>query len=199
MELLPLFVNLTGRRVLLVGGGPVAAGKLRQLLDAGADVLVVAPEIVAEIEAGGAAIERRPFVPSDLDGAWLAVAAATREVNAQVAAAAETRRVIVNAVDDPPNASAFFGGVVRRGGVTVAISSGGRAPGLTALLRQAVDALLPLDIDGWVDAASRARDDWRRRRVPMHERTHLLLATLNRLHPNGYGSRAASGSEGVTS
>lgn len=182
MELLPLFVNLHGRRVLLVGGGPVAAGKVRQLLAAGADVLVVAPRVAADIEAAPVTIARRSFVPADLDGVWLAVAAATVEVNAAVAAAAETRCVIVNAVDDPPNASAFFGGVVRRGAVTVAFSSGGIAPGLTALLRQAVDALLPPELDSWVSAAATARARWRRRHVPMADRRPLLLRTLNRLY-----------------
>ena len=93
--------------------------------------------------------------------------------------------MIVNAVDDPPNATAFFGGIIRRGDVTVALSSGGRAPGLTALLRQAVDALLPPDIDAWVDAAADARVAWRRQGVPMEQRRHLLLETLNRLDDGG--------------
>ena len=106
-DLLPLFVKLTGRAVLLVGGGRVAAGKLLQLLAAGADVRVVAPEISEDI-AGEAtprvALLHRAFESSDLDGVWLVVAAATPDVNRAVAAAAEGRRVFVNAVDDPPNA-----------------------------------------------------------------------------------------------
>src|SRR4029077_13232804 len=143
--LLPLFLNLTGRRVLLVGGGPVAAAKLQQLLAASAEVHVVAPDVVEEIERTGAAwgvvIDRRPFVPGDLEGAWLVVAAATPEVNREVAAAAESRRIFVNAVDDPANGSAFLSGTLRRGGVTIAVSTGGDAPALTALLREALDAV----------------------------------------------------------
>src|SRR6266700_957434 len=107
--LLPLFLNLAGRRVLLVGGGPVAAAKLQQLLAAGADAHVVAPEVVEEIDRAaascGVVIDRRPFVPGDLDRAWLVVAAATPEVNREVAAAAEARRIFMNAADDPANAS----------------------------------------------------------------------------------------------
>ncbi len=182
MDLLPLFVNLRGRRVLLVGGGPVAAGKLRQLLDVGADVTVVAPEIVPSIEASSATLARRRFVPADLDRVWFAVAAATPDVNAEVAAAAEARRVIVNAVDDPPNASAYFGGVVRRGGVTVAISTGGCAPGLTALLRQALDTALPADLGSWLAIATHARAGWRRARTPIADRRPLLLELLNRIY-----------------
>src|SRR5262245_16935692 len=111
-DLLPLFVNLAGRRVVLVGGGRVAAAKLAQLRRADAEVVVVAPQVTEEIEASGAVVQRRRFVPADLDGAWLAVAAATPEVNRAVAAAAQSRRVFVNAVDDPANATAFMSGVV---------------------------------------------------------------------------------------
>jgi uroporphyrin-III C-methyltransferase/precorrin-2 dehydrogenase/sirohydrochlorin ferrochelatase len=181
-SLLPLFVNLSGRRVVLVGGGAVAAAKLTQLLAARADVCVVAPEIHAEIEGSGAGIVRRGFVASDLDGAWLVVAAATPEVNREVADAAFARRIFVNAVDDPGNASAFLSGVVRRDGVTVAISTDGEAPGLTALLREALDAVLPRDLGAWMQEARTQRIRWRRDRVPMAARRPLLLEALNRLY-----------------
>ena len=181
-ELLPLFVNLAGRRVVLVGGGPVAAGKLTQLLDAGADVLVVSPDVVSAIQASGVAIARREFSPADLDAAWLAVAAATPDVNRLVASAAESRKIFVNAVDDPANATAFLSGVVRRDGVTVAISTSGDAPGLTALLREAVDAILPRDIGRWMEEARRVRAAWKRDQVTMDARKPLLLETLNDLY-----------------
>ena len=181
-ELLPLFVNLEGRRVVLVGGGPVAASKLTQLLAAGADVRVVSPEVTADITASGVAIDRRGFVPADLDDAWLVVAAATPEVNREVASAAAERRIFVNAVDDPANASAFLSGVVRRDGVTLAISTSGAAPGLTGLLREALDAVLPRDLSRWMHEAARQRKIWRRDRVPMSERRPLLLEALNRLY-----------------
>src|ERR1044071_9422086 len=183
--LLPLFLNLTGRRVLLVGGGPVAAGKLQQLLAAGAEVHVVAPDVVEEIErtaaACGVVLERRPVVPADCERAWLVVAAATPEVNREVAAAAEIRRVFVNAVDDPANASAFLSGVIRREGVTIAVSTSGDAPGLTALIRQGFDELLPRrDLAEWVREARRQRRQWKADGVPMDARRPLLLQALNR-------------------
>src|SRR5262245_21864909 len=130
-ELLPLFLNLTGRGVLLVGGGRVAEAKLRQLLAAGARVRVVAPAIGASIRDSGVTVVERGFEPADLDGVWLVVAAATPEVNRAVADACETCRLFVNAVDDPANATAFLSGVVRRDGVTMAISTSGNAPALT--------------------------------------------------------------------
>jgi siroheme synthase-like protein len=181
-DLLPLFVNLVGRRVILVGGGPVAAAKLTQLLAARADVVVVSPEVHPDIVRSGVAIMRRAFTPADLDDAWLVVAAATSSVNRAVAVAAESRRVFVNAVDDPVNATAFLSGVVRRDGVTLAISTSGDAPGLTSLLREALDAILPRDLGRWMDEARRLRSIWKRDGVPMEERRPLLLAALNRLY-----------------
>jgi uroporphyrin-III C-methyltransferase/precorrin-2 dehydrogenase/sirohydrochlorin ferrochelatase len=90
--------------------------------------------------------------------------------------------LFVNAVDDVASASAYLGGVVRRGEVTIAISTGGAAPALAGLLREAIDALLPPDLQRWVDAARAARADWRHTGVPMADRRKRLLRTLNALY-----------------
>jgi uroporphyrin-III C-methyltransferase/precorrin-2 dehydrogenase/sirohydrochlorin ferrochelatase len=173
-----IFIKLAGRRVLVVGGGPVAAGKLRALLDAEAVVTVVAPDIVDAIATAPVEIRRRPFVHSDLNGVSLVVAAAPPEVNREVSAAADARGLFVNAVDDMANASAYLGGIVRRAGVTVAISTDGEAPALAGLLREALDEILPDDLDAWMDCARAARRDWLSRQVPMAERRSLLLDAL---------------------
>jgi uroporphyrin-III C-methyltransferase/precorrin-2 dehydrogenase/sirohydrochlorin ferrochelatase len=178
----PAFLNLESRRVVLVGGGRVAASKLEALLTAGALVTVVAPGIRPEIEREGVQILRRAFEDHDLDGAWWVVAAAPPGVNRQVQAAAETRRVFVNAVDDPKHATAFLGGVVRRNGVTIAISTDGRAPALAGLLREALDAWLPRELDAWLEASDDARRAWREQLVPMEQRRPQLLETLNQLY-----------------
>jgi uroporphyrin-III C-methyltransferase / precorrin-2 dehydrogenase / sirohydrochlorin ferrochelatase len=178
----PVFLRLAGRPVLLVGGGTVAAAKLDGLLAAGAHVTVVAPDIRTEIERPGVVLQRRPFDDADVDGVWWVVAAAPPEVNRRVQAAAEARRLFVNAVDDPAHASAYLGGVVRRDDVAVAISTGGRAPALAGLLREAIDALLPADLDAWMAAAEGARRQWREHGVPMEQRRPLLLETLVRLY-----------------
>jgi uroporphyrin-III C-methyltransferase/precorrin-2 dehydrogenase/sirohydrochlorin ferrochelatase len=198
-ELLPLFVTLKGRPVLVVGGGSVAASKLASLRAAGADVRVVAPDVHPDIERAGVATERRAFVASDLDDVWLVVAAATPAVNRDVAAAAESRRVFVNAVDDPANATAFLSGVVRRDGVTVAISTSGDAPGLAALMREALDALLPRELGEWMDESRRQRAVWKRDGVPMEARRPLLLQALNGLYENREleAQRASYGNVGV--
>ncbi len=181
-QLLPLFLTLAGRRVVLVGRGDVADAKLRLLVAAGADVRVVPPE---------------DFAPGVLDDAWLVVTAATPEVNGAVARAAATRRLFVNAADDPQNATAFLSGVVRRGGVTVAISTDGAAPALTGLLREALDALLPEDLAEWIEEARRQRLVWKRDGVAMEQRRPLLLEALNelyvRLKPDATGGEATGG------
>lgn len=181
-ELLPLFLNVAGRPVVLVGGGRVAAAKLQQLLAAGARVTVVAPEVSDAITRTNATVVNRAFAPADLDAAWLVVAAATPGVNREVAAAAEERRLFVNAVDDPANATAYLSGVVRRDGVTIAISTSGQAPALTSLLREALDALLPRDLPIWIERACAQRVVWRRDAVPMEQRKPRLLTALNAIY-----------------
>ena len=180
----PVFLRLEGRSVLVVGGGAVASSKLAGLIDAGARVSVVAPVISDAIEQSGAAILRREFQSSDLDGAWFAVAAATPEVNRAVAAAAAERRIFVNAVDDRGAASAWLGGVLRKGGVTVAISTGSRAPALAGLLREALEAVLPDDLHDWAGLAQSLRLHQREAGIPMRERRPLLFQALSRLYAN---------------
>ena len=182
LPLFPVFLKLEARQVLLVGGGRVAASRLPALLASGASVTVVAPEVRDEVAAQPVRVERRAFRPDDLDGAWLVVAAADRETNRAVAEAAESRRVFVNAVDDVHSASVYTGGVLRRGGVTLAVSTEGRAPALAGLLREALEAVLPDDVSTWVELAARARREQRQAGVPLAQRRPLLLRALEELY-----------------
>lgn len=179
--LYPVFLKLAGLPVVVVGGGQVAHSKLDGLLAAGARVTVVAPAVVPAIRDRVAVIEAA-FVPEHLDGARWVVAAATPEVNREVAQAAAARGLFVNAVDDTQSATAYLGGVVRRGPVEIAISTGGLAPALAGLLREAIDAVLPADLDRWGEVATRARAEWKRDKIPMTERRPLLLRALDRLY-----------------
>ena len=182
MAVFPIFLKLAGRRVLVVGGGPVAASQLRALLDAEATVVVVAPDVVPEIAAAPVEILRRPFLPEDLEGISFVVAAAPPAVNREVAAAAHPRGLFVNAVDDMDSATAYMGAIVRRAGVTMALSTDGEAPALAGLMREALEALLPDDLEAWVASAREARRDWLARGVPMAERRPLLLEALVALY-----------------
>jgi len=184
--LFPLFLKLSGRAVVVVGGGPVATAKVGALLETGAEILVVAPELRPELESlaaeGKISIVRRCFEASDLGAAWLVVAAAPPEVNRDVAAVAESRRLYVLAVDDPSAASAYGAGTLRRGGVTVAVSTDGRAPALAGLIREGLEQLLPDDLAEWSAEAERQRALWRAARTPMSARRPMLLEALNRLY-----------------
>jgi precorrin-2 dehydrogenase/sirohydrochlorin ferrochelatase len=137
---IPLFVRLAGARVVCVGAGPVAASKVLPLAEAGAEVVVVAPEAVAAVReaaaAGRLAWHTRGWSEADLDRAHLVVAGtAAPDVNAAVAAAAAARATLCVRVDREGDGTADFAGVVRRGDLTLAVSTGGRAPALARWLR----------------------------------------------------------------
>jgi siroheme synthase-like protein len=137
----PVVLRVAGRRCVVVGGGAVAARKARALAEAGAEIVVVAPDVAPEIETlagiGKLRVERRRFAPSDLDGAFVAFAATNlREVNQAVAGAASQRGVLVNVSDDPSSSDFANPSVVRRQDVTVAVSTGGRSPAFARFLRE---------------------------------------------------------------
>jgi len=179
---LPVFLRFDHRPVVVVGGGEVAASKIPALLAAGGNVTVVAPRVSARIDRTRVTVIERAFRPADLDGAWFVTAAATPDVNRMVREAAEARGVFVNAVDDPANATAYLGGTIARGGVTVAFSTGGQAPALAGLLREAFDELVPPDIAAWVERAAAVKWQQRTEGVAMRERRPQLLDALNRLY-----------------
>jgi siroheme synthase-like protein len=182
MSLFPLFLRLDGLQVLVVGGGPIAAGKLDGLLAAGAKVKVVAPEIRPELERAGVELHRRPFQESDLDGVWLVISAAPGAVNREVSKAAEARRIFVNAVDDPSCGTAYLAGTLNRGGVTIAVSTDGAAPALAGLLREGLEAVIPEEIEAWVSEARAQRERWKKEGLPMAERRPRLLQALVELY-----------------
>ena len=176
--LFPVFLDLKDKVVLVVGAGVVATRKVDELAAMGAKLRVVAPLATPELEARAASgeltLERRTFEEADVDGAWL-VLASTDDSDAQrrVAEACEKAHVFCIAVDDPPNASAYGGGVVRRGPVTISISTSGEAPALARLLREVLEQVLP--DEGYVDAARALREKWKADKTPMASRFGELV------------------------
>ena len=145
--LFPLFVDLQGRRVLVVGGGSVAARKVAALLEAGADVVVGAPVLELGLATwardGRIAHLAGSFDAAWLDAAWLVIAATDDgNVNRAVAEAAQARRIWANVVDDAELATAHLPARVQRGPLQVAISSGGGAPMLARHLREKLETEL---------------------------------------------------------
>ncbi len=144
MEHFPVFLDLKGRSALIVGGGELALRKLRLLQKAGARVTVVAPRLVAEIEASCARLRRRGFVDGDVAGHSIVFAATGIEaVDDRVAAAADRLNLPVNVVDRASASSFIIPAIVERDPIVVAISSGGAAPVLARRLRETIERLLP--------------------------------------------------------
>ena len=169
MDYLPLFVDLRGRPCLLVGGGEVAARKLTLLLQAGADVEVVAPRLGDHtrelVERHGVRVASRGFVPADVAGRYLIVAATDDPaVNRQVFELGSAAHTIVNSVDQPEISSAIFPAIVDRSPVIVAISTGGGSPTLARTVRGWLEARLPARL-GALASFIRARRDLVKQRI----------------------------------
>ncbi|AXB00440.1 siroheme synthase CysG [Aeromonas caviae] len=175
MDYLPIFCRLDNKPVLLVGGGEVAERKARLLLDAGAQLTVVAPDLdpeLAELAANGT-IEwlAGEFAPQQLTGKWLVVAATDRrEVNALVYQSANQARIFANVVDDPKRSSFIMPSIIDRSPLMVAISSGGKAPVLARLLREKLEALLPQHLGAVAAFAGSLRERVKARFASMGER-----------------------------
>jgi uroporphyrin-III C-methyltransferase/precorrin-2 dehydrogenase/sirohydrochlorin ferrochelatase len=181
--LLPLFLKLAGREVLVVGAGAVAERKVEALLAAGARVRLVAPEATEGLarlaDEGHVAWSARAFAEADVEGVWLVFAATSdADVQRRAADAANARRIFCVAVDDPPNASAYSAAVVRRPPFTVAISSSGEAPALTRLLREIIEHVLPGQ--DWIRRAEELRAKWRADGTPMGERFAQLVVEMQK-------------------
>lgn len=163
MRLFPLFADLSGRHVLVVGGGAVAARKTLALLEADARVTVGAPTFDAALRtlAAEGRIALRPgrFEPGWLDAAWLVVAATDdRTVNAAVRDAATARRLWVNVVDDPELSAFQVPAVVDRSPLVIAISSGGAAPVLARRVRERLEAMFDPSLGALASLAGRRRE-----------------------------------------
>ncbi len=136
----PIFVNISGKRCVVVGGGQVALRKVRTLLKHGASVEVISPDLCSELsqlaESGEIRVLQRSYRAGDLQDAVIAIAA-TNDSNTNLEVVKEARRkaVLVNVVDDPESSDFIVPSYMRRGDVTIAISTGGRSPALARKIR----------------------------------------------------------------
>jgi len=156
--LYPLFMDVSGARCAVVGGGGVASRKVRGLLESGASVVVISPDVTPEIEGMGVAVERRPYRPGDLAGSALAFAATdSREVNAAVVREAKEGGIPVNVADRPAEGDFALPAVLRRGGLQVAVSTGGASPTLARRIRDAMEPSFAAEWSGIVERFRAAR------------------------------------------
>jgi siroheme synthase-like protein len=168
----PVFLDLTDRPALVVGGGPVAEGKVEGLLAAGANVTVVSPAVTPRL-AGWVAAGRieylaRAYQPGDLAGRRLAlVATDAPAVSGAVAAEGRERGIWVNAADEPARCDFILPAVIRRGRLVVAVSTGGASPAAARAIREELEGYLTEEHAMLVEVAADAREDLRRRAVSL--------------------------------
>lgn len=146
MPWFPMFVQLNGANALIVGGGKVALRKAEKLLPYGPRITVVAPDFCPELEAlPGLTFCRRSFADADLQGPPALVIAATddKALNHRISALCRERRIPVNVVDDPEACGFLFPALVRRGRLSVGISTGGASPTAAVWLKERIEKLLP--------------------------------------------------------
>lgn len=160
----PVGLVVEGRRCVVVGGGRIATRRLRALLEAGADLEVIAPDASPEIaslaERGLITWHRRGFAPQDLDGAWLALSATgVLEVDQEVARCADEYRVWVASADDPSASTCSIPTVLRRGDLLLTISTGGRSPALAAWLKERLSEEFGPEYETLLDVMAEIRDE----------------------------------------
>jgi precorrin-2 dehydrogenase/sirohydrochlorin ferrochelatase len=175
----PLFLDLRNCLCLVVGGGPVGRRKAIALLEAGARVRLVGPDATPhEPTDPGLERLREPYRPEHLDGVRLAVAAATPEINHQVAADARARGVWVTSATDPDSGDAFFPATLKRGELTIAVGTGGHAPALAREIRDRLAVQFDENFALWVALLAELRPVVLER-VPAPKRRVLLERLCN--------------------
>lgn len=161
-NLFPAFIKIAGRRCLVVGAGRVGEEKIETLLEAGADVHVVAREASRRVQAWAREArihwEARKFQDSDLSGAFLVVAATSSSaLHARIYNQARKKKVLCNAVDDPEHCDFYYGSVVKRGALQIAISSSGHSPALSQRLRKELEQQFGAEYEPWLEELGEAR------------------------------------------
>ena len=186
MPLFPAFLKLAGRRCLVIGAGRVAEEKIESLLRSDAVVRVVAPAATNRVRAWAHASqiqwEPRKFRPSDLKHVFLVVAAASsRALHARIFQEARRRGVLCNVVDDPAHCDFYYGAVVRRGALQIAVSTGGHSPALAQRLRKQFEREFGAEYESWLEELGAARRKLLKKPISGERRRALLhrLASQN--------------------
>jgi precorrin-2 dehydrogenase/sirohydrochlorin ferrochelatase len=162
MELYPVFLKIKEKRCLVVGGGSVAERKVRTLIDYGASVTLISPELTSGlkklVEQGKIILINRDYLKGDLDGFFLAVAATSEpEVNRKIYNEAEDSGILINSVDDPDNCNFFVPSSIRRGDLQLSISTSGKAPYFAKKLRKFLEKIFYNDLGQDIEKLSMIR------------------------------------------
>ena len=178
MAYFPFFVDLSGSRGLIVGGGAVALRKVQKLLPYGPELTVVAPELRREFEElEGLELARRPFDEGDLEGrAFVVAATGDRQVNHRVAELCKARRIPVNVADSREDSSFLFPALLRRGALSVGVSAGGASPAAAAWARDRFAQTVPERLEDILQFLEHAREPVRQAVPDGETRRRLLMA-----------------------
>ena len=166
----PVFLEIKGRSCVVIGGGPVAEGKVRHLIECEGQVTLISPEATSNLQQWASqkkiAWRKRGYQPGDLKDAFLAIAATDQtEVNRTIAREAEAERTLLNVVDYPPLCVFIAPSVVKRGQVTLAISTGGASPALARKLRETLETSELLQYADLAPLLSKARKEVKNREL----------------------------------
>lgn len=187
MTYFPFYCDIEQKKWLLVGGGRVAAGKFSRLIAFTEKITVIAPDISIEIRENapsGVLFLERDFDEADLGRADIVVAATgDKQLNAWIASACRSRGIPVNAVDDPDNCDFIFPAIIKRGRLTVSVSTDGASPVYAAALKKEISDLVPEDIDLILEkmAALRKIVPERFPSLSQHERGMIYKKALSEL------------------
>lgn len=182
MPYFPLFVDLTGKRVLIVGGGHVALRKLKKLLPYGANIVVVAPELLPEIvQIPNLMLHTRKFLPTDLQPRPALVIAATNDmkVNGEISRLCQAQNIPVNVVDAPDACSFLFPALVQQGNFSAGISTGGASPTAASYFKEQLQALLPAQLDSILDYLEEQRARLKNQLISPAQRAGILRELLD--------------------
>lgn len=183
MKYYPIFLNLSGRRCLVMGGGEVAERKVESLLQAGGRVTVISltltPELASLAAAGEIMYHRRAYKPGDLKGFFLAYAVTNNaEVHRQIAAEAAEQGVLLNVVDRPALCTFIVPAIVSQGDLTIAVSTGGASPALARRVRKTLQETFGPEYGQALQLLARVREKLRQTTLSSHERQKVFMVLI---------------------
>lgn len=179
MAYFPFFMDLKNKPGLVVGGGRVAARKIRALLPYGPRLTVCAPTLLPELDTlPGLTVLREFFSPALLEDAFFVIAATNdREVNCRIARLCQEQRIPVNVADPGAESTFLFPALVHRGPLSIGISTSGTSPSAAHVLKEQIEALLPTNLEPILIWMDRVRESLKQDSLPQEQRA-LLLSRL---------------------
>ena len=180
----PIFLNLRGKRTVVVGGGMVAQRKIETLLEHGADVHVISraltPELDREVKGGRVKHLGEEFSETHLDGAFMVIAATDdTDLNRRVSRAAQKKGLLINAVDQPEDCNFIVPSILRRGDLRIAISTSGKSPAMARKVREDLETQFGDEYESFLNLMGRMRREIIARRLSQKENSRIFRELID--------------------